>query len=159
MAQGKKSFILNKDWITEVEKLTDKQAGILFTSIMKFVNNTEPLIFDIKVQDIYDAITEQIVFEWAKLNPKNNTYHWNYKGGITPENKVIRNSSEMNYWRKKVFERDQYTCQKCKIKGGSLNAHHIKHFSKHPELRTDVSNGITLCVNCHREVHKTKSNG
>ena len=159
MATGKKSFVLNKDWIKEIEKLNNKQAGLLFISIMEFVNDIEPIINDIKVQALYDAIVEQIVYEWSKYNPKTKKYHWNYKGGITPENKVARNSSEMNFWRKSVFERDKYTCKKCETKGGSLNAHHIKHFATHPELRTVLSNGITLCVNCHREIHKIKSNG
>ena len=57
-------------------------------------------------------------------------------------------------WRVQVFERDNFTCQKCGQRGGDLNAHHIKSWSKHPELRLDTSNGITLCVECHKEVHR-----
>ena len=154
-----KSFVLYKDWIKEVEKLTNSQAGLLFLSIFEFVNDIEPLINDVKVQSIYDAITEQIVFEWNKYNPKTEKFHWNYKGGITPENKVIRNSQQMSYWRSEVFKRDKYTCQKCFSIGGALNAHHIQHFATHPELRTKLSNGITLCVQCHREEHKKPTNG
>ncbi len=66
----------------------------------------------------------------------------------------IRNSVEYKKWRDAVFERDDYTCQHCHQHGGKLNAHHIKPFSEFPQLRLEVSNGITLCEKCHKEVHK-----
>ena len=159
MAENKKSFLLNKDWLQVIEPLTTNQSGILFKSILKFVNNESVTIVDEEVNDVYQAIIEQIVYEWSKYNPKTKKYHWNYQGGITPENKVARNSEKMKYWRLDVFKRDNYTCQKCNQKGGLLNAHHIKLFSEYPELRTELSNGITLCVECHKIEHKKiKSN-
>jgi len=79
--------------------------------------------------------------------------HPNWKGGITPENKLERTSSKMIEWRKKVFERDNYTCSICKDKGVELHAHHIKEFSKYPEFRYDIENGMTLCKPCHHGVH------
>jgi hypothetical protein len=154
MAENKKSFVLDKNWIEEIEKLTDEQAGILFKSILEFVNGHEPLIQDLVVRGCYYAISEQIVFEWTKFNPKNLKYHWNYQGGITPQNKVERNSTKMNIWRLDVFKRDDYSCKVCNKRGGVLNAHHIKHFSTHPNLRTELSNGITLCKKCHTDIHK-----
>ena len=79
--------------------------------------------------------------------------HHNWKGGITPEVLRIRNSEETRIWRKNVFERDDYTCQECGQVGGKLCAHHLKEFAKYPELRTDISNGQTLCYNCHYKTH------
>lgn len=76
--------------------------------------------------------------------------HPNWKNGATPQNKLIRNGTEYKLWRTAVFERDGYTCIWCGIKGGNLNADHIKPFALFPELRLAIDNGRTLCVNCHK---------
>lgn len=82
-----------------------------------------------------------------------------WKGGITPENEKARKGRQGVAWRKAVFHRDSYTCTHCGAHGGTLNAHHIKPFASHRELRYDVDNGITLCVGCHREVHRKTADG
>jgi len=66
----------------------------------------------------------------------------------------IRNTTEYKKWRKAIYERDNYTCQICGQKGGKLNAHHIKPFAKFKNLRTELNNGITLCENCHKLLHR-----
>lgn len=76
-----------------------------------------------------------------------NSHLW--KGGLTPQSKLARNQTVYKDWQKKVFERDDYTCKKCDKRGGKLNAHHILNFSDFIELRYEVSNGITLCRECH----------
>jgi 5-methylcytosine-specific restriction endonuclease McrA/predicted DNA-binding protein YlxM (UPF0122 family) len=80
--------------------------------------------------------------------------HPNWKGCITPKNTKIRSSLEMRLWKKAVFERDNFTCQKCGKKGGDLHAHHINNFADFPELRVAIDNGITLCKECHKEFHR-----
>lgn len=77
-----------------------------------------------------------------------------WKGGITPENRKARTSGEYGQWRKSVFQRDNYTCQKCHQRGGVLHAHHIRSFATNPKLRTDLKNGITLCEHCHLSFHQ-----
>jgi len=153
MAKNKKSFILYADWIHPIKQFSNEEIGILFNAIMDFVNN-EPYEVTEDLEGLFEAIKEQIVYEWSKFNPKTGKYHWNYQGGITPENKVIRNSTQMKQWRISVFERDDYTCQICFQKGGTLNAHHIKRFSLYPELRFNVENGLTLCKECHIQEHR-----
>ena len=69
-------------------------------------------------------------------------------------NNSFRNEGPIASWRKTIFERDDYTCQKCYQKGNKLNAHHIKSWALFPELRFEISNGLTLCVTCHKKEHK-----
>lgn len=63
----------------------------------------------------------------------------------------------VRHWRREVFSRDGYTCQQCKAKPkatGQLNAHHIEPWASNPERRFDITNGVTLCLLCHRLAHK-----
>lgn len=54
-------------------------------------------------------------------------------------------------WRKSVLARDNNTCQQCGEKGN--HAHHIVHWAESPVDRVKVSNGITLCKECHAKEH------
>ena len=149
------SFVLKKNLIHIVHKLSNERAGILFKSIFSFVNNEKVKIEDPELLKIFLDIANDIILEWDKYNPKSEKYHWNYQGGITELNHAIRNSTEYKIWRGKVFTRDNYTCKKCSDSGVKLNAHHIKPFANYPNLRMEVSNGITLCELCHKQEHKT----
>ena len=80
--------------------------------------------------------------------------HWNWQGGITSEDLKIRQSIEFRLWREAVFARDNWTCQKCRERGGKLHSHHTKNFAEYPELRFAIDNGITFCKKCHREFHR-----
>jgi len=80
--------------------------------------------------------------------------HYNWKGGVRPEYRKIRASTEFRNWRGAVFERDDWTCLKCKIRGGKLHPHHIENFADYPKVRFDTENGATLCEKCHGEFHR-----
>lgn len=52
--------------------------------------------------------------------------------------------------RRKTLERDDFTCQKCKIQdktGKSLEVHHINPL--YSQGKDELSNLITLCNDCH----------
>lgn len=69
----------------------------------------------------------------------------------------LRDYSDHVYkrWRAAVRRRDKNTCQMpgCKKKR-RLQAHHIIKWASAPSLRYEVSNGISLCWDCHGEVTK-----
>ncbi len=81
----------------------------------------------------------------------------------------IRECWKYKEWRSSVYERDNYTCQFCgSRKSGTLNAHHWKEFVKIIEENNittieqalaceelwNINNGITLCEECHKGLHK-----
>ncbi len=101
-----------------------------------------------------------------RLKGKN---HPSWKDGITFWKKRIWDSPKYKQWRKKVFERDDYTCQECGARSGigkavSLEAHHLISFagllreynikSKEEADKCDdlwnIALGQTLCYKCHQ---------
>jgi len=90
----------------------------------------------------------------ARLPRFHKENHPAWKGGITPEHELIRNSHRYMEWRTTVFERDGYMCLACLTSpSNQLIAHHIECFSEYPEKRFDTKNGATLCVCCHKNFH------
>lgn len=87
--------------------------------------------------------------EKMRLNAKRGKDNPAWKGGVTSANKIARHSYQYKDWRTAVFERDNFTCVGCGDRGVYLHADHIMPFAFYPELRTELSNGRTLCVPCH----------
>ena len=72
---------------------------------------------------------------------------------MTDEDRHSRHTEAAHQsWRAEVLERDGYQCRRCGS-DGPLHAHHILPYTENKSLRTDVDNGITLCVGCHTEFH------
>ena len=110
---------------------------------------------------------------WKKVKRRlTKENHPNWKGGITFWKKRIWDSKKYKDWRRKVFERDNYTCQNCGEKG-YLEAHHTKSFTEllkkyniKSKEEADLCNslwnirlGQTLCFKCHNNTkngRKTK---
>jgi hypothetical protein len=101
--------------------------------------------------------TEEVKKQISESLKGEKSYRW--KGGVTPENEVIRHSMEYRFWRREVFKRDDYTCQKCGVRGGVIRAHHIESFDNNPDKRTLLENGVTLCKECHRNFHHIYGSG
>jgi 5-methylcytosine-specific restriction endonuclease McrA len=76
-------------------------------------------------------------------------------------NKRYYHLNDIKYksWRSEVFLRDNWTCQMCgkrskKKESVYIEPHHIKGWAKYPKLRYELSNGISLCRECHKLTHK-----
>lgn len=89
-----------------------------------------------------------------------------WKGGKTKLSTKIRGMREYSEWRMSVYSRDQFKCVWCGCsKSNSFNADHIKplfyiidkfNIKSIEDARMcselwDISNGRTLCVDCHRK--------
>lgn len=98
--------------------------------------------------------TKRLMKNLWKRTGKN---HYNYNPLITDEerekNRYNIYGEDRRIWRKKVYEKYDYTCVCCKERGGKLNAHHLNGYSWFKEGRYDVSNGVTLCKDCHLDFH------
>ena len=81
---------------------------------------------------------------------------WNYVTGKSKTDRRKYGTMLFNEWRMAVYERDKFVCQMCGEKGKRLNCHHIKPFVSYPKLRFDVDNGVTLCEDCHMNLHGLK---
>lgn len=81
--------------------------------------------------------------------------HWNWKGGITDESHLLRQTKKYKEWRDKIYLRDDFTCQICKKRGVYLEADHypipwcVLFKEKNYKIMWDISNGRTLCRKCH----------
>lgn len=92
----------------------------------------------------------RIMSLYADKIVKRGPAHYMWKGGISTDVELLRNSKEVREWRYRVYGRDDFTCQSCKKRGGKLHADHIMPFSMFPDLRLSLENGRTLCVECHK---------
>lgn len=75
------------------------------------------------------------------------------------ERKNDRSYPEYNIFIKSVLARDNYTCQCCNKSGIELVVHHLDGYNWCKEKRTDVTNGITLCSECHKNYHQKYGKG
>ena len=80
-----------------------------------------------------------------------------WKGGVSSLANRIRTSKAYEIWRGHVFNRDNYTCQACAVRGGKLHADHELPFAFYPDLRLEILNGRTLCVPCHKKTPTFKN--
>lgn len=93
------------------------------------------------------------------LNKGENNPNYNFNK-TEDERKMQRNYPEYIEFIKKVLLRDNYTCKICSKKSeGDMVVHHLDGFDNFIEKRTDESNGICLCKNCHENFHSIYGKG
>jgi len=106
-------------------------------------------------ESFYPRHTEQKYCSWKCYKPGNKTLL----------NHLIRSHPKYIQWRNSVLQRDNYTCGLCGNYGGKLVAHHLTPFNiikKRFDIKTienslacdflwQISNGVTLCKECHKK--------
>jgi hypothetical protein len=155
--------VRNRKWTEEqLDKLIKMSGEMTFAEIAKvFTDKTYDAIrtkaIQLGIKSIYEPNEETKKEETRRKISASlqgiSLKEW--EGFLEDENSLIRKSDEYKKWRESVFQRDNYTCVKCNDKSGNgktvvLNADHIKPFALYSELRTDINNGQTLCVKCHK---------
>jgi len=73
MAENKKSFILYADLIHTIKKMPQDKAGLLFLTILEYVNDLNPQVDDIIVDLCFEPIKQQLkrdLVTWDKFKEK-----------------------------------------------------------------------------------------
>ncbi|XZH99787.1 NUMOD3 domain-containing DNA-binding protein (plasmid) [Clostridium perfringens] len=101
----------------------------------------------------------KVISENTRLKLKNSKIgvkNPNYNHFLSEEERIKgRNIEGYNDWISSVYKRDKYTCICCgDNKGGNLNAHHLNGYNWDKENRLNIDNGVCLCCNCHKKLHK-----
>ncbi len=95
----------------------------------------------------------------AKLSQsRKGTQNPNWQGGLSLIRSRYRRDFRHIIWKRKVLERDEHECCECQDVSNisKLEAHHLREYALYVDQRYDVENGVTLCHNCHRDVHKNE---
>lgn len=133
-----------KTTITKIDKMLCKLQEGGFIEVYKGYTPVRGLCY------LHIALRHNEFIDFAGEETYLEMPHYTFKHG--------RNTPKYNEWRDKCLKRDDYTCQKCRSKE-NLCVHHIKSYAEYPGLATTVSNGITLCQECHKEEHRRHDNG
>jgi transposase-like protein len=99
-----------------------------------------------------DQITQRTREKLRAANLGDKRYNW--KGGISGQQRLDRGSMYMRIAREACFKRDDFTCRCCQQRGGKLNAHHVWPFQRFRQWKYEVWNLVTLCKVCHDGFHK-----
>jgi hypothetical protein len=82
-----------------------------------------------------------------------------FNGFTSSPSKALRNKLLEQKINIACFEKYNYTCDVCLIRGVALNAHHLNSWKWFPEQRFSVDNLVCLCTGCHKKFHKIYGNG
>lgn len=136
----RESFIFYKEYKKAVDEIKDKKKKLMFYECI-----TDYVFYKIIPTETDKDILAMFLLIKDKLDKTNKSY-WNYED---------RRSAKYKKWKKNVLERDNHKCRICGVEK-KLVVHHIKHFADNIKERYDINNGITLCENCHKKVHKNE---
>jgi hypothetical protein len=132
--------------------LTDEKIHLL----ADYHHNTltqQHLVYKPTVKTFDESIKEPPKVDPIEKQPIYNFANKKYGNGARTEDDAK--------WSKAVKKRDGYCCQNpnCNSRVGIMHAHHIESYVDNPDVRTSLSNGVTLCNDCHTEFHSVYGKG
>jgi hypothetical protein len=132
--------------------LTDEKIHLL----VDYHHNTltqQHLVYKPTVEAFDESIKEPPKIDPTEKQPIYNFTSKKYGNGSRTEDDAK--------WSRAVKERDGYRCQNpnCNSRVGIMHAHHIESYVDNPDVRTSLSNGVTLCNDCHTEFHSMYGKG
>jgi hypothetical protein len=134
----KRWYLDNKDAVTDSHKkyYEDNKESILLQDKQYYEENKTRIL---AYQKQYKRDNKEKINKWRRSH--------------TVESQQWRFTNEAYKWKLAVYARDNYTCQHCGKNHCKIHAHHIKPAKDFEDLRFDISNGICLCVECHKKQH------
>jgi hypothetical protein len=105
-----------------------------------------------RVHDWWDYIGRFLQLKYKRTPGKWIRVRNAYIEDTDPSNETVA-SGRLDEWSDAVRARDNNVCQLCGADKGQMHAHHIKRQSDYPSLTFEVSNGITLCRDCHKGIY------
>lgn len=129
-------------WLNRCNSI--KKGRFSPTMISKINSHKREIEFVKSILPIKTLVLETGKFDTTLLDHEGEAFsrHWGYQQGPAYG---YKNNHEA------VLNRDNYTCQCCKTKKGTLHVHHIIYRSNGGSDKMD--NLITLCEDCHRKLH------
>ncbi len=135
------------------EVLSKRYLGIKHKHSVKCIKHKKS--FSVKLENMVYRKDKLICCKAERVSGSNSRW---YDPSLTDADRQKHRGKAVRVWRKSIYKRDDYTCQKCMIRGGELNAHHICNWKDHEKVRFEIGNGITLCIDCHKKFHNIYGN-
>lgn len=153
---------VHKNMDPSIKQKLSKQVSEQFQGSVPW-NKGKTKIYSKKLIDQWSkkhtVISADIEYRKRMSCVKQNILIDEFKDFTTTEQERERIKIQSMGLSKQCFERDNYTCEKCNIRGSTLNAHHLNSFDKFPEQRFDLDNLVTLCKTCHIYFHNIYGQG
>jgi len=138
----------------------EEEVTYFHHDMLREFNVYKPLLaYDTTRLDIINEITEYEAIN--KEQPISISYIEPQPVEYEPKKESVGRGEDNRVWALAVKERDKYTCQNpnCNSRVGIMHAHHIDSYVDNEDLRTELSNGVTLCESCHISFHSTFGRG
>jgi len=101
--------------------------------------------------------SRELLYKLHPYQKGQNNPNWNVN--LTDKDRYQkRDEIKLKPLRLLVFNRDNYTCEKCQHKGGELICHHLQGYHWFVPGRFDPNNLATLCKKCHKQFHSLFGN-